>query len=124
MQNTKEKGEIGEEIACKYLVKHGYFIQERNYSGKCGEIDIIAVKDGILHFIEVKSVTNKVNYNGHSPEENVHDLKIKRLRRIIQIYLNNNKYGLDAEFKFHIITVKYDSTTGKSIIKMLENIIL
>ena len=124
MKNTREKGNMGEEIACVFLKKQGYFVQERNYLKKWGEIDIIAVKDGILHFIEVKSVIDKGNTNGHRPEENVHELKVRRLRRVIQTYLNERKYGLDAIFKFHIITVKMDDTVGKADINMLENIIL
>ncbi len=124
MKNNREKGNIGEEIACVYLVKHGYLIQDRNYYKKWGEIDIIAVKDNILHFVEVKSVASEGNSKGHRPEENVHDLKQRKLRRIIQTYLNDKKYGLDAEFKFHVIAVRYNEKTRKFFVKMLENIIL
>lgn len=125
MKNTREKGNIGEDIACFYLKKHGFFIQERNYLKKWGEIDIVAIKEGILNFIEVKSVTDKGGSgNGHRPEENVHELKVRKLRRVIQSYLNERKYGLDAQFKFHVITVKFNESTGKSVVNMLENIIL
>lgn len=125
MKNTREKGNIGEEIACFYLKKHGFLIQERNYLKKWGEIDIIAIKDSILNFIEVKSVVDKGrSSNGHRPEENVHEFKQRKLRRVIQTYLNERKYGLDAEFKFHVITVRFNESTGKSHVKMLENIIL
>ncbi len=125
MKNTREKGDIGEEIACFYLKKHGFLIQERNYLKKWGEIDIIALKEGILNFIEVKSIFERgVVDNGHRPEENVHEFKVRKLRRVIQSYLNERKYGLDAEFKFHVITVRFNESTGKSYVKMLENIIL
>src|SRR3989338_3683782 len=50
-------GNIGEELACMFLVKQGFTIIERNYKKKWGEIDIMAKKDKILHFIEVKTVT-------------------------------------------------------------------
>ncbi|HEY9583885.1 MAG TPA: YraN family protein [Candidatus Paceibacterota bacterium] len=123
MENTREKGNKGEDVACFYLQKHGFFIEERNYRKKWGEIDIIAVKDGILHFIEVKSVMSQAS-DGHRPEENVHELKIRKLRRVIQTYLNEKKYGPDADFKFHVITVKTDESTGKSKVKMIENVIL
>jgi putative endonuclease len=121
---TREKGNFGEEIACRYLRKHGYFVQERNYRRKWGEIDIIAVKEGILQFIEVKSVIDKGNLNGHRPEDNVHELKLRKLRRVVQTYLNDKRYGLDAQFRFHVVTVVFDKRTNKSYIKMLENIIL
>ena len=124
MKNTREKGDFGEEIACVYLKKHGYFVQDRNYLRKWGEIDIVAIKDEILHFIEVKSIFDNGQSIGHKPEENVHELKQRRLRRVIQTYLVDRNYGLDAKFKFHIITVRIINSTGKSYVKMLENIIL
>lgn len=123
-KNSREKGNDGEDIACKYLVGHGFLIQDRNYLKKWGEIDIIAVKDDITHFIEVKSVIDDGNLNGHRPEDNVHEFKLKKLRRVIQTYLNDKKYDRDAEFKFHVITVRTEKATGKSFIRFIENIIL
>ncbi len=124
LKNNREKGDIGEEIACVYLVKLGFFVQERNYLKKWGEIDIIAVKDGTLHFIEVKSTIDKGRGLSYRPEENVHELKIRRLRRTIQTYLNERKYGIDTYFRFHVITVIINERTGESTVKMLENVIL
>ena len=43
---TKEIGDFGEKAAEDYLVEMDYLILERNYRLKCGEIDIIAAKDG------------------------------------------------------------------------------
>ena len=42
-------GRIGEDIACKFLMKHGFEVADRNYLRKWGEIDIIAKKRGVLH---------------------------------------------------------------------------
>ncbi len=122
--NNRKTGDKGEDIACFYLEKHGYFVQERNYLKKWGEIDIIAVKDEILHFIEVKSVIARGDMKGYRPEENVHELKQRKLRRIIQTYLNHHKYGLESEFKFNVITVTMNNVTGKAVVKIFENIIL
>ncbi len=121
--NNREKGDIGEGIACNYLKNRGYLIQNRNYREKYGEIDIIAVKDNILHFIEVKSVYIDKSHDKYRPEENVHDLKQRKLRRIIQVYINRNNLS-NSEFRFHVITVKIDNFNNKCYIKMLENIIL
>lgn len=52
-------GDIGEEFTCCYLQEKGYQILARNYSCRYGEIDIIAVKDKITAFVEVK--TRKLN---------------------------------------------------------------
>ena len=59
---TSEKqkiGEIGENVAAKFLMKHGFAILDRNYTKKWGEIDIVAEKDNLLHFVEVKSVVRE-----------------------------------------------------------------
>ena len=61
-ENKKEKtikqivGDIGEHLAAKYLISRHFVIKEKNYRKKWGELDIIAEKDGMLRFVEVKSV--------------------------------------------------------------------
>jgi putative endonuclease len=121
---NRETGDRGEDIACFYLEKHGFFIQERKHLRKWGEIDIIAVKDNKLHFIEVKSVIDRGISEGYRPEENVTNLKQRKLRRVIQTYLNEHKYDNNMEFEFHVVAVVMNNSTGKSKVKMLNNIIL
>ncbi len=53
--HTKAKGNIAEERGCDYLRSHGCRIIDRNVYNRFGEIDIIALKDNVLHFVEVKS---------------------------------------------------------------------
>jgi len=49
-------GDASEDLATAFLEQEGFVIVERNYfARKLGEIDIIAQKDDVLHFIEVKS---------------------------------------------------------------------
>ena len=56
MAKTKNSiGAQGEGLARDYLEKRGYAIVERNWSCQYGEIDIIARRDGILAFVEVKT---------------------------------------------------------------------
>lgn len=75
MYNTN-KGFEYEEIAKKYLLDENYIILEENFICRFGEIDIIAIKDGRLHFIEVKGRKNtKYGY----PREAVTYTKQKRL---------------------------------------------
>ncbi len=58
---TQKIGEIGENIAVKFLVKHNFLILNRNYTKKWGEIDIVAEKNNKLYFIEVKSVSRLIS---------------------------------------------------------------
>ena len=55
---NKLKGTYGEDLACKELEKNGYVILKRNFRYRNGEIDIIAEKDGIIIFVEVKLRTS------------------------------------------------------------------
>lgn len=51
-------GRFGEDAAVKFLIKNGYTILERNYRAANGEIDVVAIKDKKLSFVEVKSRKN------------------------------------------------------------------
>jgi len=92
--NTREIGNIAEDRAARFLENNGYEIIDRNFYTKFGEIDIIAKKDNVLHFIEVKSGKNfKSIYN-------ITPIKMKRIIKSIQVYLQKNKvntvYQIDA----------------------------
>ena len=66
-------GNTGEALAVKYLSEQGYKIMHQNWRHSHWEVDIIAEKDGILHFIEVKTrLTKKF---GH-PEDGVDKKKM------------------------------------------------
>ena len=57
-EDPKKYGDESETLATRFLEQEGFLIVERNYfARKLGEIDIIASRDDVLHFIEVKSVT-------------------------------------------------------------------
>ena len=126
MPSPKRKiGDIGEEVAVKYLERKGFRILERNYLRKWGEIDIIAEKGQLLSFIEVKSVSRESgSRETYRPEENVHPAKLKRLHRTIQTYLLDHKVPESMEWRIDIACVYLDFSTRKAKVEMLENIIL
>lgn len=121
-------GNLGEDIACKFLIKHGYSIIDRNYWKKWGEIDIIAKKSKKLYFIEVKSVScENMEYvsretDEYRPEENVHPKKLERLSRTIQSYLLERDLE-EQEWQLDIITVLLDTKHKKAKIKRIEDIV-
>ncbi len=133
LDNRTEKrklGDIGENIACDYLIRHGFEVIERNYLRKWGELDIIAKKKGTIRFVEVKSVScatlpNNVTHvtDNYRPEENVHPQKLKRLSRAIQTYILEKRLD-NVDWQLDIITVKIDQTNRKARVEMLENIII
>jgi putative endonuclease len=127
---TQKIGEIGENIAVKFLMKQGFAILERNYTKKWGEIDIIAKKDNKIYFIEVKSVSrNLINVSqetldAYKPEDNMHPWKLKRMSRTIQTYLLAHKEYDEYEWQVDLITVFLDLIDKKAKIKRIEDIIL
>lgn len=131
--NSQKIGELGEDVACKFLMKHGFSILERNYTKKWGEIDIIAQKGDKRYFIEVKSKSVSsldfaagFNENGketNRPEENMHPWKMKRLRRIVETYLISKRLGY-VDWQFDLLVVYLDIDHRKARVKVMENIIL
>ncbi len=128
---TQKIGEIGENIAVKFLMKHGFSVLDRNYTKKWGEIDIIAEKDDKLHFVEVKSVSREtlsdVNHetlDNYHPEDNMHPWKLKRMSRIIQTYLLNKKIPDEKEWRVDLLVVFLDIKNKKARVKVVEDIIL
>ena len=53
--DKSEIGRLGEDFVCMHLASQGYTIAERNYRIRGGEIDIIAMNEEYLVFVEVKS---------------------------------------------------------------------
>jgi len=114
---NQKKGEIGESITCKYLISRGFDILERNYTRKWGEIDIIACKHGMLHFIEVKSVSHE---NFLRPEDQIHVWKQKKLSRTIELYINDRAIG---NWQIDIACVYLDMEKKIARVKLLENVV-
>lgn len=137
---TQKIGEIGENIAERFLVKHGFLILDRNYTKKWGEIDIVAEKANKLYFIEVKSVSRETLkdvtrevLDQYHPEDNMHPWKLKRLARTIQTYLLSQKIPLghsptgeadEKEWQVDLMVVFLDVKNKKAKIKVVSDIIL
>lgn len=100
MATHLEIGKAGERLAEAYLVERGFAILHRNW--RCGkeEIDLIATKNGKLHFVEVKYRSS--TFAGH-PEEAVTRKKISVLLRGIQQFLQT--YPQYDDFRLDILSI-------------------
>lgn len=108
----------GEDLAAKFLKEKGYKIIDRNFRKGYGEIDIIAVKDKILVFVEVKTRTG--NLYG-SPFEQISYFKLKSLIKTAQFYkLINPK--LPESLRIDAISVLLDYSNNPVNIEHIENI--
>lgn len=118
-------GQIGEEIAVKYLKSRGYTIIDRNFRVYYGEIDIICRKGENLHIIEVKTVSRDtiVGNSGRNrefrPEDNIHQKKLNRLYKAIEIYLSERKL-MNIKWQLDLITVEYSETEKKARVNMMQ----
>lgn len=120
MPNNIKIGQIGEDLACQYLLNNKYKIIDRNYREKWGEIDIICKdKNGVLVFIEVKTLklfhdnVKQLNgcftpleisrpdaaeatplagrsLTGLTPEDNLSQSKLNKVKRTAYLYANNH----------------------------------
>ncbi len=127
---TQKIGEMGENIAVKFLVKQDFSILERNYTKKWGEIDIVAEKDKKIYFIEVKSVSRETldsvtheTLDQYHPEDNMHPWKLKRLSRVIQTYLLSKNLD-DKEWQVDLLVVFLNLKDKNAKIKVVKDIIL
>ena len=102
--STKQDGDWGEALAAEYLEARGCRIVEKEWRCRFGEIDLIAEKDGMLLFVEVKLRTN-LQYG--MPREYVTAEKQKKLRSAALLYLS--MHGLDAPARFDVAEVYTDA---------------
>jgi len=130
MTKTEKRkiGDIGEDIACKYLMREGFTIVTRNYWKPWGEIDIIVKKGSILRFVEVKSVScesiSNLSRETVRPEENMHAGKIQKLHRAIQTYLLEKKVPESMAWQIDLACVYIDLEAKKGRVELFENVIL
>ncbi len=105
---SRAKGDIGEDRAIFYLEERGFRVIERNFYSRFGEIDIIATKDDVLHFVEVKS-------GEWNPIYQITPTKISKIIKTADIYMKKKRLDFDYCIDALIISEK---------IEFIENITL
>lgn len=98
--SNKEKGDKGESLAAAYLIERGYTIVETNWKWERFELDIVAARESLMIFVEVK--TRYSNTYGE-PWEAVNKGKRKRICAAADAYIR--QYGIDHEPRFDIISI-------------------
>lgn len=94
-------GAAGEKAAAQFLRKLGYRILARGHRQRLGEIDLIALDEGCVVFVEVKTWRSD---RVHDPSEAVNRSKQEKLTRAALIYLKKNKL-LDVPARFDVISI-------------------
>lgn len=99
----KQIGDEGESVVCDFLKEKGYAIADRNYHMRGGEVDIIATKDNLYVFCEVKTRKSKA----YAPSEAVNTAKQKRLVKTAEHYLYTHELW-NVDVRFDVAEVLYD----------------
>ena len=116
--DTKKLGIFAEGVARRYLLRNGYDILAANYKMSFGELDIVARKNGVISFVEVKA--NKRYYEGFEPEMRVDPRKQNKLIKLATAYMLNKKFH-ETPWQIDIVSVTFDFENKKARIKHFKN---
>ena len=115
---SKAEGDRGEALVAQYLRKNGYRILAHSYRCRFGEIDLVAEKDDVISFVEVKLRSSTAH---GLPREFVTYSKQRKLRRTAECYLAG--LGREEKTRFDVAEVYTDSahTEATARIEYLED---
>ena len=112
---------IGEDAAANHLKKNGYKVVKRNYVANDAEIDVIATRDDILAFVEVK--TRNIKWLGSKFDRPAAAVTPEKQRKIIKAASRFIGYKYkNFKKRFDVIEVYTDSVDGKDIIKEIRHL--
>ena len=116
-----QKGKAGETLAKNFLTKKGYQIVKSNFQNRFGEIDLVATKDKILVFIEVKL---KIGEQFGLPEEMITPTKIRQIEQTAQVFLQQNSSLASQypQYRIDAVCIVLDENQNVERIKHYENI--
>lgn len=118
MAFNKVFGNLGEILAIKKLKDEGYKILAENYTYGKGEIDIIAEKDDVVVFIEVK-YRNSLNYG--SPIDSYTRSKAKQIRKIAEAFLYQKEIT-NKEIRFDFVGIVPAGDNTKFEVEHIKNV--
>ena len=134
---SQKIGGMGEDIACKYLIKQGFSIIDRNYTKKIGEIDIVCMKNSTIHFVEVKTIVTRVTElnkadvsretsridQKYNPFENITKHKLRKISRTIEWYLAEKHVSRETRWQIDAVAVILNYNTRIANVNILCNVI-
>ncbi len=99
--DRRSLGDAGERLAVHHLEARGYHIRERNFRTRQGEIDIIAERDGVVVFVEVRC---RRGSRMGTAAESVTPAKQRRLVALAEAY-GQLREGLPPERRIDVIAI-------------------
>lgn len=138
-KRKKLLGNLGEALVVKHLTAKGFTHVQSNFQRAYGEIDVIMKQGDKLFFIEVKSVSRENLKNRldrildksktaviretslHMPEENVSRSKLKKIARMVSVYLGEQGIR-ETKWQFDVAVVLIDLSNHFACIKFIRDI--
>jgi putative endonuclease len=106
-----------EATVATYLQERGYRVLERNWRRPWGELDVIAEKAGVIHFVEVKASRNHVA--GFEPFLRANSLKMTKVKRTARTWLAAHQRNPNTEWQMDVASVIMSPTPQ---IELFENV--
>lgn len=100
--STREKGNLGEDRAVNFLLSQKYEILDRNYRIRTGEIDIVALKDDTVVFVEVKSLPHG---NLEILSHELNSTKQKKIIKTSKSYLQNHRQYSNRFIRYDVLAI-------------------
>ena len=113
--DRRSRGRLGEQLVAQKLQAEGFTIAAYNFANAYGEIDLIARKDDLLLFVEVKLRTN----SNVDPAELILLSKQKKIIRVAKLFLSMHTEQHDVICRFDVALVEYSN--GHPIIQYIPN---
>jgi putative endonuclease len=112
-------GYQGETLAATFLEKKGYNILERNWRTPYGEIDLIAKRDDVISFVEVKT---RASRSLGPPEISITHRKEEHMRCAAEYYIQQHP-ELNNDWRIDAITIQLGVDNSPPLIDHFENVI-
>ena len=110
-------GRRGENAAARYLQRRGYIIVARGQRGQVGELDLVAVQDRTVVFVEVKT---RASHDAGHPADAVDQKKQERLTRVALAYLKRHDL-LECKARFDVIAITWPDSKKAPLIEHIQN---
>lgn len=113
-------GKLGESCAENFLLSQNYTIIQKNFHSRFGEIDIIALYENELIFVEVKTRTS---LRFGTPQEAVNYQKCRKILKTGLCFLNSSTKKYRSNLRIDVIAVELDQNCKLKNISHFKNIL-
>lgn len=120
--DKKDIGNIGENVAARYVQSKGFTLLERNVRFVLGEIDIVAKKGEIIHFFEVKTSLYGSRETQTNPIERISREKLRKMQNAVLLYMKKERLP-DMPIQLDGISVILNQKKRSASVQVFENLL-